>query len=218
MGVIRILIVDEIKLMGDVTASALRDEEDFDVAGVVTTVEEALAKVEHVDVILVSADLPDQGAATLTREMTSGDVPVKIIIMGISKIYDLLLDYIQLGASGYVLRDDSMVELIKNIRAASNDKALVSPEIAAGLVQRVQQLSQSQPQVDFDFDQIDLTPREQEVLKLVAEGMTNQEIGDRLFIELGTVKNHVHSILNKLNVSNRDEAALYLKHVRSSES
>ncbi len=218
MGVIRILIVDEIKLMGDVTASALRDEEDFDVAGVVTTVEEALAKVEYVDVILVSADLPDQGAATLTREMTSGDVPVKIIIMGISKIYDLLLDYIQLGASGYVLRDDSMVELIKNIRAASNDKALVSPEIAAGLVQRVQQLSQSQPQVDFDFDQIDLTPREQEVLKLVAEGMTNQEIGDRLFIELGTVKNHVHSILNKLNVSNRDEAALYLKHVRSSES
>jgi DNA-binding NarL/FixJ family response regulator len=103
-----------------------------------------------------------------------------------------------------------VTDLVDKIHAAHRGEALVSPEIAGALVSRITELTEVRPIPEYRYrlDQVaDLTPREQEVLDLIGEGLSNQEIADHLVIEVGTVKNHVHSILNKLDVSDRDEAA-----------
>ena len=105
--------------------------------------------------------------------------------------------------------------MIETIRAAQEGKVFVSPEIAAAMVERISDLAQMFSDVENSVtDDADLTPRELEVLKLIGEDLTNQQIAEELVIEVGTVKNHVHSILEKLNVSSRGEAAAYLAFIK----
>jgi DNA-binding CsgD family transcriptional regulator len=109
--------------------------------------------------------------------------------------------------AGYVLKDSSLAELLKNVRAAYNNEALVSPPIAAALMSYVAELVGFDPAAEQDLcAPQSLTRREREVLTLVQQGLTNQEIAESLVIELGTVKNHVHNILRKLNVNSRRDA------------
>jgi len=96
-----------------------------------------------------------------------------------------------------------------------DDKVFVSPKIAAAMMERLSDLAQMFSDVENSVtDDAGLTPRELEVLELIGEGLTNQQISERLVIEVGTVKNHVHSILEKLNVGSRGEAAAYLAFIK----
>ncbi len=208
---IRILIVDDIKLMAAVTGAVLGDEEDIQIVGTVTSVEEAITLLGDCDILLASTTLENNGALLLTEHVAASDASVKLVVIGIARSLPIILEYIERGAAGYILKDDSLEELLKNVRAVYNDEALISPRIASALMNRVSELSEMAKGSNIEFDDhIDLTPREVEVLKLIGKGQTNQEIADKLFIELGTVKNHVHSLLNKLSVSSREEAAEYL--------
>ena len=127
--------------------------------------------------------------------------------------------YIEAGALGYVLRTDSVAELLHNIRAAFKENALVSPSVAAALMARIAELSEKLTDLGVDAsDYEELTPREKEILNYIAAGLTNQEIADLLVIEVGTVKNHVHNILNKLNVHSRQDAAAYLTLIEDDQS
>ena len=118
-----------------------------------------------------------------------------------------MLDYIEAGATGYVLKESSLDDLLTAIRVAYSGKATVSPDIAAALIQRVSEFAQAFAQARVaPPESVSLTTREFEVLELLSHGLSNQEIAQQLFIEVGTVKNHVHSILNKLGVTNRENA------------
>lgn len=208
---IRVLVVDDIRLMANITASVLSDEEDIEVVGLATSVEACIEQLHRCDILLVSTSLENNGARILTQEAVCADPPIKVVVMGVSKSQPVIIEYIESGASGYVLKDDSIEELLKNVRAAYNEKALISPKIAAALMTRVAELAEICRDSELNLDgHIDLTPREYEVLEQIGQGLTNREIADKLFIELGTVKNHVHSILSKLSVSSREEAAEYL--------
>lgn len=210
MAVIRILLVHEIRLMCSVVAAVLADEPDIEVIGHATTFDEALVRAPQSDVVLISTRLPDQGALKLTESIARDYPETRVLVLGLAEAEEEILRYVEAGASGYVLKDDSVDELLRNIRAVHSGEAVVSPEIAAALISRLSELSQLFADA-FAIDQsADLTPREREVLGLLGEGLTNQEIADRLVIELGTVKNHVHNILDKLNVSSRRDAAAYL--------
>jgi DNA-binding NarL/FixJ family response regulator len=214
---IDILLVNEIRLMGNVIAAALEDEPDIHVVASVTNIDEALkiVKEKAVDVALVSTRLPDQGALKLTQAITELAPATKVLALGLTEEKKRVLRYVEAGAAGYVLKDDSLDEMIETIRAAEEGEVFVSPKIAAAMMERLSDLAQMFSDVENSVtDDADLTDRELEVLDLIGEGLTNQQISERLVIEVGTVKNHVHSILEKLNVSTRGEAAAYLAFIK----
>lgn len=214
---IRVLIVNEIQLMCNIIVSVLEDEPDIEVVGSVTTVEQALEHAGHeeVDVVLISTRLPDQGALQLTRALSDSAPLVNVIVLGLTERKNEVLQYVEAGASGYVLKNDSVEELLAAIRAADKGKARVSPEIAAALMQRLTELSQQFASLRPDpIENANLTPREMVILQLLGQNLSNREIAEKLVIEVGTVKNHVHNLLNKLEVSSREEAVTYLAFIK----
>ncbi len=207
---IRTLIVDDNRITGTVLAAVLVEEPNVDIVGVVGTVEEAAEKIMQCDVVIVSTGIPEDFALAIARMSVSGDHSAKTLVMGIPESEDVILRYIEAGAAGFVLKDDSMEELVETMHAVYNDEAIIPPNLAAKLMSRVAELARAYDEIgglEAEMNE-DLTRREQEVLELICDGHTNQEIADTLIIELGTVKNHVHNILKKLNVNSRREAAM----------
>ena len=214
---INLLLVNETRLMGNVIAAALEDEPDIHVIACVTNMDDAMKIVQEkeVDVALVSTRLPDQGALKLTSAITELTSSTKVLALGLTEEKQRVLRYVEAGATGYVLKDDSLEDLIETVRAAQDGKVFVSPQIAAALIERLSDLAHMFSGIENSVsDTADLTSRELEVLKLIGEGLTNQRIAEQLVIEVGTVKNHVHNILDKLNVSSRGEAAAYLAFIK----
>jgi two-component system nitrate/nitrite response regulator NarL len=209
VDMIRVLLVNEFRLMANVIAATLEDEDDIQVIGCATMPEKALTLAAACDVALVSTRLPDDGALELIQAIVDHYPDVKVLALGLGDSEAEILQHVEAGAVGYVLKDDSMEEMLRNIRAAYAGEALVSPEIAAALMNRVNELAQQFAEVVAVPESVEFTPRERQVLELVAQDLTNQEIAERLFIEVGTVKNHVHSILKKLNVNSRYDAAAF---------
>jgi two-component system, NarL family, nitrate/nitrite response regulator NarL len=128
--------------------------------------------------------------------------------IGLAEAQEQVLQYVQAGAAGYVLQDESLEDLLERVRDAHAGRVRVSPKIAAALMSRVAEYALLLDQVELGSYPVELTPREEEILAIIGQGLTNQEIADRLRIEVGTVKNHVHSILQKLDVNSRHEAAV----------
>ena len=214
---INLLLVNEILLMGNVITAALEGEPDIRVVACVTNPAEALKLVQEneIDVALISTRLPDQGAITLTTAISELAPVTKVLALGLTEEKKRVLRFVEAGATGYILKDDSLDELIAKVRAAQDGKVFVSPQIAAAMVARLSDLAQLFSNIETSLtDDANLTPREKEVLEMIGKGMTNQQIAESLIIEIGTVKNHVHNILDKLNVSSRSEAAAYLAFIK----
>ncbi len=214
---IHVLLVNEIRLMCNVITAALEGEPDIKVVGCATSVDEALEKLarEEIDVVLVSTRLPERGALHLTQTITDTQPSTNVLVLGVTDHKERVLQFVEAGAIGYVLKDDSIDDMVAAIQAAQQGKALVSPKIAGALMERVSELAGMFADLETGvIETAGLTPRELEVLELLGQNMTNEEIAETLVIEVGTVKNHVHSILNKLNVNSRREAATYLALIK----
>jgi DNA-binding NarL/FixJ family response regulator len=211
----RVFLVSDTLLVCNMLASLLDDEPDMEVVGSATTVEDALDKDWDFDVILLSASLPDDGALSLTENVTAEDPDIKIIVLGMTHAKSQILQYIEAGADGYVLKDHSVDDLLKGVRMAQDDKAIVSPKVASAMMDRLTEWARLFSEVDAVIDEpANLTPREREILELIGEGFSNQEIADHLVVEVGTVKNHVHSIHQKLGLDSRQKAAAYLALIK----
>ena len=208
---IRVLVVHQTRLISSIITRVLNEEEDIAVVAHATTTEEALRRLDETrcEIVLVAATLPENGALEVTKAVAEMDVPTKVLVIGLPKSKNAILQYVAAGASGYVLQEVTTERLLDHIRAASHDEAIISPDIAAALMEHVNELAQISTQ---------LTPREREVLELIGDDYSNQQIADELYIEVGTVKNHVHNILKKLDVSSRHEAAAFLPFVEDEDA
>jgi two-component system NarL family response regulator len=207
---INLLIVHEFPLMCSIIASVLDSEPDIKVLGCASSIDEAIDRVmkNDVNLVLISTRLPDQGTIRLTNLLVQQAPSVKVLILGITESRESVLQYVESGAAGYVLRESSLDDLLTTIRAVYSGQAFISPEIAATLIQRVSEFARVFSRTGVNPpESLSLTQRELEVAELLSENLSNQEISERLVIEVGTVKNHVHNILNKLGVSSREDAA-----------
>ncbi len=215
----RILIFGQTGLTCDIISVIVSKEHDMCVVGQVVTGQEALAQVNASDLILVCApthphheerDETINQILDLIQRIKTDHPHIKIVVMGLLDRVPLILHYLEAGADGYILNEDSTGAFLQKIRAVYNGRPRICPEVTAALMERLKELSNGQPGTKKDAALTELTGREREVLELVGCGLSNREIAQRLYIEVGTVKNHIHSILKKLNVDTRHEAIRYL--------
>ena len=217
---IRVLVVHQTQLISSIIANVLDEEPDIQVVGHCANIEETLHVLERqgCEIVLVAANLPDNGALKITETINERNSGAKVLVIGLPKSKNAILQYVAAGASGYVLQEVATERLLEHVRAAHEDKAIVSPDIAAALMEHISKLAQLTSQSEIDPSAYaELTPREREVLGLIGKDYSNRQIAEELVIEIGTVKNHVHSILKKLDVSNRHEAASLLPYVEDEE-
>ena len=206
---IHVFIVDDNRLFREGLISMLSEEEDLVVVGAASSGMQALERIRELRprVALIDIGLPDKDGLDVTRTLHE-DVPeVKVIILGMPDLADEIMICIEAGAVGYVLKEASFEYLVETIRSAHRGESFCSPRMAASLFSRVAELSGTRK----PGDSVKLTPREVEVVNRIAEGLSNKEIAGRLFIEVQTVKNHVHNILDKLQLHNRLEAVRYAR-------
>jgi len=215
---ISVLIVNENPLMGRLMAAVIDNADGVQVFGTTDDLDTAfnLADEKNINIILISLHLPDQGALRLIKKINEVFPSMKIIVYGVRETEKQVLPLIEAGADGYIRKNDSVQEMLVSIRMAAEGKALVSPSVTAALLDRISELSSQAGTVNPAMaEDAGLTPREKEVLGCIGEGMTNSEIAEELVIEVGTVKNHVHSILDKLNVQSRKQASEYLVFINN---
>jgi DNA-binding NarL/FixJ family response regulator len=158
------------------------------------------------DVVVMDLNMPGMNGIEATREIARVAPLTRVVVLTISDQDADVLDAILAGACGYLLKDSSIQDLMAGIRAASVGEALISPHIAAKVLQRVRATS---VETDAPSAGPELSDRENEVLRLIANGKDNAEIAQELHISPKTVKNHISNILMKLQIDNRIQAAVY---------
>ena len=201
---IRVLILAEVGLYRDALAGALARGNRIEVLGAATGLEEALLGVEDLgpDIILVDTRMP--ASADVVRALVAAAPQVKVVALAVPEVERNVVAFVEAGASGLVPRGGSMEDLVEVIESVSRGEMLGSPRIGAMLSRHVADLTRERRLEPIDGR---LTTRELDVLRLIEEGLSNKQIGSALSIELPTVKNHVHNILQKLNVPRRTAAA-----------
>lgn len=202
----RILIVDDHILFREGLTGLLRAQEDMNVVGECGTVREAIdmAKQVRPEVILMDFSLPDGTGLDATRAILAEQPQAQIIFLTVHDNDERMISAMRAGAKGYLLKNLSVNKLLASLRALERGEAAISRTMMARVLQ---EFSQPTPLPASDPSPlVGLTSREIEVLQELADGITNQEIATRLFISENTVKNHIHNILEKLNLHNRREA------------
>ncbi len=205
---VRVLLVDDHDLFRTGLRTLL-EEQGVNVVGEASVGEKAveLVKEEAPDVVLMDLEMPGKGGVEATREITAAAPLTRVVVLTISDQDSDVMDAVVAGACGYLLKDASIQELLRGIQAASVGESLISPSIASKVLQR---LRASSPDLQAAETLLaELSDREVQVLKLIANGKDNSEIARELFISAKTVKNHISNILLKLSISNRIQAAVY---------
>jgi DNA-binding NarL/FixJ family response regulator len=151
--------------------------------------------------------MPGAGGVETTRRLASLAPLSRVVVLTISADDEDVMNAVMAGACGYLLKDSSMEDLIAGIRAAAVGESLISPQIAAKVLQRLR--AESKDAEAAETIRAELSDRELEVLKLIANGKDNAQIARELFISPKTVKNHISNILMKLQIENRIQAAVY---------
>ena len=171
------------------------------------------------DILLASANLPDQELLHLIDQVAQAHGNIKIVVTDCAERKNQVLAYVSAGAAGYICDGTSLQELVGTLRTVWQGGAVVSPTIAAAIMNRLAELSRRGAITTTNVSAIDdLTRRQREILGLLAQGLSNLEIAEQLYIEVGTVKNHVHGILKRLDVSSRREAARLHHHAQKAHA
>jgi NarL family two-component system response regulator LiaR len=219
MDIVNILIVDDHTLFRTGVRRMLEAEEDMHVVGEAATGREALEQARKLmpDVILMDIKMPDPSAADprsqsgqalngieATRRLCREMPHVGVIFCTMFEDDEFVFAGLQAGGRGYILKEDDPETMLRAIRAVAHGESLLGPTIAQKVMRQFSGVPDKQTPL---YD--DLTPRELEVLKLIAQGLANKEIAEELTISEKTVKNHINNIFSKLHINDRSQAMLY---------
>ena len=199
-GPLRVVVIDDHQVFGVSLARALSDEDDIEIVGVATSTATALALVTpDVDVALCDFRLADGDGISLTRSMLQQCPQLKVVMLTASNDDAVLAAALEAGCAGFVTKSEPLATVVHAVRSAAVGEAVITPALLARLLPRLGARQRGRNP--------DLSPREQEVLVLVARGGSNQQIADALNLSRDTVRNHVSAVLSKLGVNSKLQAA-----------
>ena len=210
---VRVFLLDDHEIVRRGIADLLEAEADIIVVGEAGTVAEALARIPAAkpDVALLDARLPDGSGIDVCRDIRSSMPEVNCVILTSYDDDDAIFAAVMAGAAGYLLKEIRGSSLVDAVRSVAEGKSLLDPAVTGRLLARLREGAPHDPRLDS------LTEREREVLGLITEGLTNRQIGERLFLAEKTVKNYVSGLLTKLGMERRTQAAVYGAGLRRTE-
>jgi two-component system response regulator DevR len=203
---IRVFLLDDHEVVRRGLHELLTLEGDLEVVGEASTAQEAITRIPLVSphVAVLDVRLPDRSGVEVCREIHDLAPETRCLMLTSYADDEALFDAIMAGASGYVLKDIRGTDLIEAIRSVAAGKSLLDPDATARVLDRLRGEDTHDPRLDS------LTEQERRILELIGEGLTNRQIGERLFLAEKTVKNYVSSILAKLGMERRTQAAAFV--------
>jgi DNA-binding NarL/FixJ family response regulator len=203
---IRVLVADDQSMVRAGFRMLLSDEEDIDVVAEASNGLEAIEKAGRFDpdVVLMDIRMPELDGLEATRRILAADGTTRILVLTTFDLDEYVYEALRAGASGFVLKDDPPEQLLAAIHTVSAGDALLSPTVTKRVIERFIRLPRPAPPKELD----ELSARERDVLRLVARGLSNAEIGHELYISETTVKTHVTHVLQKLNLRDRVQAVV----------
>jgi two-component system nitrate/nitrite response regulator NarL len=207
----RVFIVAQVRLYRDGLAEALDRRDGFEVIGTAAATTEAVQAVRDVEAEVVLLDMAAVDTPEAARLVAGAAQDATVVGLAVVERESQVIAFAEAGIASYVPREASLADLVATIEGAARGEARCSPAITGSLLRRVAALAAERTAPPSDAP---LTSREREVLELVDEGLSNREIGRRLFLAPPTVKNHIHNILEKLQVRSRGEAAARVRGTR----
>ena len=204
---IRVMLVDDHEVVRHGLKAMLEAHDDMEVVAQAGTAGEAVlrARSYHPEVVVLDVRLPDRSGVEACREIRAEHPDMAVLMLTSFSDDQALFDSIMAGAAGYILKQIRGSDLVDGIRRVANGESLLDPAVTARVLERVRN-----PQGSQDPKLARLTPTEGRILDMIAEGLTNRQIGERIHLAEKTVKNYVSSILSKLQVARRAEAAAYV--------
>jgi len=201
---VRLLLADDHRMLREGLRRSL-EEQGFRIVGEASDGQEAVElAVEHrPDVVLMDVTMPVMGGIEATRRISEEAPGTRVVILTMHSDHSVLTEAIRAGAAGYLVKDCSTDEVVTAVRMAAEGETALSPELAASMLDEVHRL-----EVRDDEEEPLITKREEEVLQLVADGLSTTEVAARLYISVKTVKNHLASIYQKLDSRDRTQAVL----------
>ena len=204
---VRVFLLDDHEVVRRGLKELLESDGSIEVVGEAATVAQANARIPAVrpDVAILDARLPDGSGIEVCRQVRSADPSIRAIILTSFDDDDALFSAIMAGAAGYILKQVSGDDLVSAVHKVAQGAALLDPQVTEKVMTRLRQGDQNEP-----AELKSLSPQERRILDLVAEGLTNRQIGEELFLAEKTVKNYMSSILSKLGLERRTQAAIFV--------
>jgi len=211
MNSIKVLVVDDHILFRRGICAVLANQEGLEVVAEASDGLEAIEKAKEIapDVILMDLNMPNCSGLKAIQTLQAEMPEINVLVLTVSEMEADLFASVKFGAKGYLLKKAEPEELVQAIHHIAGGGAIISPLMATKLLAEFQDLTAGMGREPVEEVNADLSPREGEVLKLVAKGATNKEIGEALFISENTVKTHLQNIMEKLHLANRSQAAAY---------
>lgn len=208
---VRVFLLDDHEVVRRGLKELLESDGSIEVVGEAATVAQANARIPAVrpDVAILDARLPDGSGIEVCRQVRSADPSIRAIILTSFDDDDALFSAIMAGAAGYILKQVSGDDLVSAVHKVAQGAALLDPKVTEKVMARLRQGDQNEP-----AELKSLSPQERRILDLVAEGLTNRQIGEELFLAEKTVKNYMSSILSKLGLERRTQAAVFVSKLQ----
>ena len=210
----RAVIASGLRLLRDGLTDALGKSDAISVVGTASDAARVRTVIRELEPDIVLLDIEMEDSLPLVHAIHDFDPSPKIVAFAVSDADDALVRYIEAGIAGYVSRDGSLTDVVATVESVGRGETIVSPRLAASLFKRLAAQRRREEVVVSDAAS-ELTSRERRILSLIEQGLANKEIARSLGIELATVKNHVHHVLEKLQVSRRGQAAARARGRRS---
>ena len=213
MAKLKVLLVDDHEVVRAGIKALLDAEDDIKVVGEAGTVAEGVRRVgyDDPDVVVLDVRLPDGSGVEACRDIRSRFPAVKVLMLTSFADEEALMSAILAGASGYVLKRVKMTDLVDDIRKVGAGESLLDPEMTDRLFQRLRSGPQSDPLLSK------LSKQERTIVRYIADGLTNKEIADKMFLAEKTVNNYVSNLLAKMGMSRRSEAAAYVARLEGEQ-